>query len=228
MSLAFVGIAFGQVYIPTGLSSQSGIVRNVPTSVVRWPANAYLSDGNRAYVAAQLPAQLSAQLPAQLPAQVYNLRSNANDRNQYSNDQDESIRRYISADTEDRLRNFLRASPNPDSDLRQSLSNSYEDRQSNDRDNYRVSSRGYYNNDEENSRQRNSQNWDQYRENVPSGQRYNNDDNDNDQDNSNNNSQSNNNNQSNRYNNRQRENDDSDRSNRSRNRSESNQSNNQN
>lgn len=212
LSLAFVGIAFGQVYVPTGLSSQSGIVRNVPTSVVRWPANAYLSDGNRAYVAAQLPGQLS----AQLPAQVYNLRSNVNDRNQYSNGQDDFIRRYISADTEDRLRSFLRASPNPDSDLRQSLSNSYEDRQNNDRSNYRVSSRAYYNNDEEYSRQRNSQNWDQYRGNVPSG--YNNNDNDYDQDNSN----------SNRYNNRQRENDDSGRSNRSRNRSESNESYNQN
>lgn len=186
-----------QVYIPTGTSTQSGIVRNVPTHLVQWPANTYITSGNRAYVAAQLPLS------------VYGTRSNADNQNQYSNDQDDSIRRYISEDTEERLRNFLRTSSDPDSDLRQSLSNSYGYRlnSGNNQDSQRA-----YNDNDLNSRQRNTLNRSQLRSSA-SLRRNNDSDNDNDDNNNSNNSNSNN----NRYN-HQRGNDDSD----------SNQSNNQN
>lgn len=52
-----IGVCCGQVYFPTGLSTNSGIVRNVPTNVLRIPANTLLSDGNRAYLAAPIPVQ---------------------------------------------------------------------------------------------------------------------------------------------------------------------------
>lgn len=53
-----VGIACAQVYIPTGVSTQSGIVRNVPTQIVRIPADTYINDGRQTYLAAQVPFQL--------------------------------------------------------------------------------------------------------------------------------------------------------------------------
>lgn len=192
LSLAFVGIAFAQVYIPTGTSVQSGIIRNVP--LVRWPG------------------------VNSSPAQVYRVRSNDESRDQYSSD--DSLSRYITVDTENRLRNYLRTSSDPDWDLRRTLSNAYDDR-----DNQWNSVRSRNDNDER-SRQRNTLNQDQLRALLSSG-RYNNDDDNNDNDDSNGNDNNrNNNNNGNR--NQQRGNDDSNRSNRSRNRNGSNQTNNQN
>lgn len=37
------------------MSTQSGIVRNVPTTLVRLPADTLFTDGNRAFVAAEVP-----------------------------------------------------------------------------------------------------------------------------------------------------------------------------
>lgn len=52
-----IGICCAQVYIPTSYSTSSGIVRNVPTTVLGIPANTYFSDGNRVFIAAQIPNQ---------------------------------------------------------------------------------------------------------------------------------------------------------------------------
>lgn len=52
-----VGISVAQVFIPTGVSTQSGIVRNVPTQIVRIPADTYINDGRQTYLAAQVPLQ---------------------------------------------------------------------------------------------------------------------------------------------------------------------------
>lgn len=113
----FIGITFAQVYIPTGVSTQSGILRNVPSSVVRIPANTYITDGNgRAYVATQVPLQL------------LNVRLNEDSRNLLSTDRDENLRRLIAS--EERFRNLLRfASSERDSGFRFD-----EDRLTNDRE----------------------------------------------------------------------------------------------
>lgn len=52
-----VGVCCAQVYVPTSYSTSSGIVRNVPTTLLGIPANAYFSNGNRVYIAAQIPNQ---------------------------------------------------------------------------------------------------------------------------------------------------------------------------
>lgn len=52
-----IGVCCAQVYIPTSYSTSSGIIRNVPTTLLGIPANTYFSDGNRVYIAAQIPNQ---------------------------------------------------------------------------------------------------------------------------------------------------------------------------
>lgn len=100
-----VGITCAQVYIPTGVSTQSGIVRNVPTTVYRIPANTVLTDGQRAFVAAPVPWQWWA-----------NPRSNDDNRNE----REEALRRLFENDNEDRLKNWLRWANDRDSDSRKS------------------------------------------------------------------------------------------------------------
>lgn len=72
------------------MSSQSGIVRNIPTQLVRIPASTYLSDGSRTYLAAPVPLQL--------------LNSRLINDNQ--NDREVNLRRLI--ESENQLRNLLR------------------------------------------------------------------------------------------------------------------------
>lgn len=117
----FVGITFGQVYIPTGVSTQSQILRNVPTSVVRVPANTYITDGNRAYLTAQVT-----------PFQWVNTRVNDDNKNRVSNDyadrfqtkdHEDNIRRLLAADREERLSEFFRFVEQRNNENRRSQSN---------------------------------------------------------------------------------------------------------
>lgn len=107
-----VGIAVAQVYIPTGVSTQSGIVRNIPTQIVRVPADTYISDGRQTYLAAQVPLQI-------LNHGTHNNNNNHNNnqnsfhhqnnrqQNQFQsfNVREENLRRLI--ESEARLRDLL-------------------------------------------------------------------------------------------------------------------------
>lgn len=59
--IVLIGAASAQVYIPTGFSTQSGIVRNVPTNSVQLSADTVFTDGQRAFVAAEVPFQYVSQ-----------------------------------------------------------------------------------------------------------------------------------------------------------------------
>lgn len=101
-----VGIACAQVYIPTGVSTQSGIVRNVPTQIVRIPADTYINDGRQTYLAAQVPLQLFNNR-GQNNNNLYTTNTNTNNNRQFQtlNVREENLRRLI--ESEARLRDLL-------------------------------------------------------------------------------------------------------------------------
>lgn len=92
--VAFVGVtcAYPQLLLPASVSQQSGIIRNVPTTLVGLPANNILSDRDRAIIAQiQIDQLINSQL-----------NNNAVNRN---NVQDQ-INREIAIQTQARLRNL--------------------------------------------------------------------------------------------------------------------------
>lgn len=95
-----VGFAVGQVYIPTGVSTQSGIVRNVPTSLVRLSADTLFTDGNRAFVAAEVPFHWLGGQRGLDGNQNRNGYSNNNNKN--NNDDDDQNRRNSAGDNDGR------------------------------------------------------------------------------------------------------------------------------
>lgn len=99
-----VGIAVAQVYIPTGVSTQSGIVRNVPTQIVRIPADTYINDGRQTYLAAQVPLQI---LNTNNRGTNNNIYANTQNNRQHQtlNVREENLRRLI--ESESRLRDLL-------------------------------------------------------------------------------------------------------------------------
>lgn len=100
-----VGIAVAQVYIPTGVSTQSGIVRNVPTQIVRIPADTYINDGRQTYIAAQVPLQLFNANNRGNNNNVYTANTHNNRQFQTLNVREENLRRLIESET--RLRDLL-------------------------------------------------------------------------------------------------------------------------
>lgn len=145
----FVGIAIAQVYIPTGVSTQSGIIRNVPSTVVRVPANTYITDGNRAYLTAQVT-----------PFQFLNTRLNDDSRNRFSNDREDNLRRLLAADREERLNELLRLVEQSRDENNRPQSNEdryWNDREDRQRDAWRLRD------DSGNSRQSNELNRNQLR-----------------------------------------------------------------
>lgn len=96
------GVCYGQVYIPTGVSSYSGIVRNIPTQYFRIPANTVLSDVNRAYIATALPT------PIFIHSRI-NDDSNENQKkfNTDRNDQSQQIRKFTT-EKDERTKDYLK------------------------------------------------------------------------------------------------------------------------
>lgn len=103
-----VGIAFAQVYVPTGVSTQSGIVRNVPTQFLRVPADTYITDGRQTYVAAQVPLQFfnrGSTNNNNNNNQFYTQTNRQTNQFQSFNVREENLRRLIESET--RLRDLL-------------------------------------------------------------------------------------------------------------------------
>lgn len=97
-----IGVCCAQIYIPSGLSTNSGIVRNVPTTFIRIPASTYLTDGNRAYLAAPIPFQFI--------TTRFSEDTTADRKNKFTADKDDKVQdlRKFTTDKDDRTKAQLR------------------------------------------------------------------------------------------------------------------------
>lgn len=98
--IVFACAVSAQVYFPTGLSTQSGIVRNVPTSSFQLSADTFFTDGNRAFVAAEVPYRYV--------NQQYNSQRNNGWTNFGSSNQQQQYQESYGTNSDDKLQELVR------------------------------------------------------------------------------------------------------------------------
>lgn len=153
---ALVGITFAQVYVPTGVSTQSGIIRNVPTTYVRIPASTYITDGRQTYLAAQVPLQL---VNTNFND---NNQNRQNNQNQILNLREDNILRLI--ESENRLRQLLQQQENNDNNNRwnQNWLNAINENNNYDNNNNQNNQNNNQNNNNQNNRANSKNNQNSY------------------------------------------------------------------